>query len=49
MRRDAAFIGKAVVVVSAAVNVVHKAAHAGPHVLSSLPWQLAFIEGSVSR
>jgi Na+/H+-dicarboxylate symporter len=42
VRRDGAFICTAVVVVSAAVNVVHTASHAGQHVMSLPSWQLAF-------
>jgi hypothetical protein len=42
MRRDEAFLGTSVVVVSA-VNVAHTASHAGQHVMSLPAWQLAFI------
>jgi len=43
MRRDEAFLGTAVVVVSAAANVVHTASHAGQHVIFLPLWQLVFI------
>jgi hypothetical protein len=42
VRRDGAFICTAVVVVSAAINVVYTASHAGQHVMSLPSWQLAF-------
>lgn len=43
MRRDVIFLGTAVVVVSAAVNVAHTASHAGQHVLALPAWQLTYI------
>ncbi len=43
MRGDKAFLGTAVVVVSAAVNVAHTASHAGQHVVALPAWQLAYI------
>jgi len=43
MRRDEAFLGTALVVVSAAVNATHTASHAGQHVMSLPTWQLAYI------
>src|SRR5215216_4542009 len=43
MRRNVAFLGTAVVVVSAVVNVAHTASHAGLHLMSLPGWQLAYI------
>ena len=43
MRRNVAFLGTAVVVVSAVVNVAHTASHAGQHLMSLPGWQLAYI------
>ena len=43
MRRNVAFLGTAVVVVSAVVNVAHTASHAGQHLISLPGWQLAYI------
>src|SRR5215217_7975864 len=43
MRRNVAFLGSAVVVVSAVVNVAHTASHAGQHLMSLPGWQLAYI------
>jgi hypothetical protein len=43
MRRDEAFLGTSVVIVSAAVNVAHTASHAGQHVVALPAWQLAYI------
>jgi hypothetical protein len=43
MRRNVAFSGTAVVVVSAVVNVAHTASHAGQHLMSLPGWQLAYI------
>lgn len=43
MRRNVAFSGTAVVVVSAVVNVAHTASHAGQHVVALPGWQLAYI------
>jgi len=40
MRASEAFWGTAVVAVSAAVNAVHTASHAGQHVVSPPAWQL---------
>ena len=43
MRRDAAFWGPAVVIVSVAVNVARTASHAGQHLMSLSAWQLVYI------
>ena len=43
IRRNVAFLGTVVVVVSAVVNVAHTASHAGQHLLSLPGWQLAYI------
>src|SRR5215208_582745 len=43
MRRNVAFLGTAVVVVSAVVNVAHTASHAGLHLMPLPGWQLAYI------
>ena len=43
MPRNEAFLGTAVVVVSAVVNVAHTASHAGQHLMSLPGWQLAYI------
>lgn len=43
MRRDEAFLGTSVVIVSAAVNVAHTASHAGQHAVDLPAWQLAYI------
>jgi hypothetical protein len=43
MRASEAFWGTAVVAVSAAVNAVHTASHAGQHVVSLPAWQLTYI------
>jgi hypothetical protein len=43
MRRDEAFLGTLVVIVSAAVNFAHTASHAGQHVVALPAWQLAYI------
>lgn len=43
MRRDGAFLGTAVVVVSAAVNVAHTASHAGQHLMHLPAWQPVYI------
>src|SRR5215204_4792592 len=43
MRRNVAFLGSAVVVVSAVVNAAHTASHAGQHLMSLPGWQLAYI------
>jgi hypothetical protein len=42
MRRNVAFLGTAVIVVSAAVNVMHPASHAGQHLRFLPAWQLAY-------
>ena len=43
LRRNVAFLGTEVVVVSAVVNVAHTASHAGQHLMSLPGWQLAYI------
>lgn len=43
VRRSGAFQGTVVVAVSAAVNAVHTASHAGQHVMSLPAWQLTYI------
>ena len=43
MRRNVAFLGTALIVVSAVVNVAHTASHAGQHLISLPGWQLAYI------
>ncbi len=43
MRRSEAFLGTAVVAVSAVVNAAHTASHAGQHVMSLPAWQLAYV------
>ena len=49
MRRNVAFLGTAVVVVSAVVNVAHTASHAGQHLMSLPGWQLASLSTVVTR
>jgi hypothetical protein len=43
MRRKAAYLATAVVVLSTALNLLHTASHAGQHVMSLPAWQLAYI------
>src|SRR5918993_607893 len=43
MRRNVAFLGTVVIVVSAVVNVAHTASHEGQHLMSLPGWQLAYI------
>src|ERR671910_1385863 len=49
MRRNVAFLGTAVVVVAAVVNVAHTASHAGQHLMSLPGWQLAYLSTVVTR
>lgn len=43
MRRRAAYLGAAVVMISVVLNLVHTASHAGQHLMSLPAWQLAYI------
>jgi hypothetical protein len=43
MRRRAAYLGTAVVVMSVVLNLVHTASHVGQHLVALPAWQLAYI------
>ena len=48
MRRNVAFLGTALIVVSAVVNVAHTASHARQHLISLPGWQLAYLSTVVT-